>query len=232
MDGCDFAPGMDRGEYCEGYDEYALDYVDAVQPDVVLTTSTRTSPDSADEEMLEGMADAAEILTARGIDVLSIRDNPRWEENAYECAEAVIGEDGTPEEADEACGADASEKYAPEDPAADLVAAEGGGSLTSLDFSEQICPEGRCAPVLGDTYVYHRRRPPHQAVRPAGHHPGHDRGARGRRRAAEHPPARLTLRPPAPAGAIRAPLPAPRRPRLRTSLPAPRPPGPDGSMTV
>ena len=154
MDGCDFAPGMHRGEYCDGYDEYALDYIDAVQPDVVLTTSTRTSPDSAEEEMPEGMANAAEVLTARGIDVLSIRDNPRWEEDAYECAEAVIGEDGTPEEADEACGADASEKYAPENPAAELVAAEGGGSLTSLDFSEQICPDGRCAPVLGDTYVY------------------------------------------------------------------------------
>jgi peptidoglycan/LPS O-acetylase OafA/YrhL len=154
MDGCDFVPGMSRGEYCDGYDEYALDYIDAVQPDVVLTTSTRTAADSADEEMLEGMANAVEVLTARGIDVLSIRDNPRWEENAYECAEAVITEEGTAEEADEACGADASAKYAPEDPAAGLVAAEGGGSLTSLDFSPLICPDERCSPVLGDTYVY------------------------------------------------------------------------------
>src|SRR5699024_750961 len=69
MDGCDFAPGMHRGDYCAGYDEYALDYVDAVQPDVVLTTSPRISPGSPDEEMPEGMANAAEVLTSRGIDV-------------------------------------------------------------------------------------------------------------------------------------------------------------------
>ena len=30
--------------------------------------------------------------------VISVRDNPRWEENAYSCAEAVITEGGTPEE--------------------------------------------------------------------------------------------------------------------------------------
>ena len=154
MDGCDFVPGTARGEYCDGYDEYALDYIGAVQPDVVLTTSTRTSAESADERTLEGMANAVELLTSRGIDVLSVRDNPRWEENAYACAEAVITEGGTPEEADADCGADASEKYAPENPAAELVAADGGGSLTVLDFSPLICPGGRCSPVLGDSYVY------------------------------------------------------------------------------
>ena len=154
MDGCDFAPGSVRGEYCDGYDEYALEYLDAVQPDVVLTTSTRTSPEGPEETMPEGMGNGVEILTARGIDVLSVRDNPRWEENAYSCAEAVITEGGTPEEADAACGADAAEKLAPESPAAGLVAAEGGGTLTSLDFSPLICPDGRCSPVLGDSYVY------------------------------------------------------------------------------
>ena len=155
MDGCDFAPETTRGEYCDGYDEYALDYIDAVQPDVVLTTSTRTSAHSADEERtLEGMANAVEVLTSRGIDVLSVRDNPRWEENNYECAESVITADGTPEEADEACGADAAEKYAPENPAAGLAPADGGGTLTTLDFSPLICPDERCSPVLGDSFVY------------------------------------------------------------------------------
>lgn len=154
MNGCNFVPGMERGSYCDGYDEYALDYIDTVQPDVVLTISTRTAADSAEEEMLAGQATAVEVLTARGIDVLSVRDNPRWEDNAYQCAEAVITADGTPAEADEACGADVSEKLAPENPAGELVAADGGGSLTVLDFSDLICPDGRCAPVLGDTYVY------------------------------------------------------------------------------
>ena len=51
-------------------------------------------------------------------------------------------------------GMDAAEKLAPESPAAGLVAGEGGGTLTSLDFSPLICPDGRCSPVLGDSYVY------------------------------------------------------------------------------
>ena len=55
---------------------------------------------------------------------------------------------------DEACGADASAKLAPENPAAGLAPAEGGSSLTLVDLSAQICPEERCSPILGDTYVH------------------------------------------------------------------------------
>ncbi|MGP9538464.1 acyltransferase family protein [Brachybacterium sp. AOP43-C2-M15] len=154
MDGCDFVTGIERGSYCAGYEDYALDYVDAVRPDVVLTTSTRTAADSAEETTHEGMVNAVEELTARGIDVISVRDNPRWEQDQYACAEDVIEGGGTPADADEACGADRADKLAPESPAADLVPAEGGGSLTLLDLSDRICPEDRCSPVLGDTYVY------------------------------------------------------------------------------
>ncbi|MCW1805085.1 acyltransferase family protein [Brachybacterium squillarum] len=154
MDSCDFVPGTEENRYCSGYNDYVLSYLDAVQPDVVLTTSTRTVPDSAEETTPEGMVTAVQELTSRGIDVISARDTPRWTEDQYACAEAVIGADGTPLEADAACGADASAKLAPENPAAGLTPAEGGGSLTFLDLSAQICPEGRCSPVLGDTYVY------------------------------------------------------------------------------
>ncbi|HEX7349456.1 acyltransferase family protein [Brachybacterium sp.] len=154
MDGCDFVPGIERGSYCSGYDEYALTYIDTVQPDVVLTTSTRTEPDSAEETTHEGMVNAVAELTGRGIDVISVRDNPRWERDQFTCAEEVITDDGTPADADAACGADASEKLAPESPAAGLTPVEGGGSLTLVDLSDRICPGGRCSPVLGDTYVY------------------------------------------------------------------------------
>ena len=154
MDGCDFEPGVERSSYCDGYDEYVLTYLDQVHPDVVLTTSTRTEVDSAEETTPEGMANAVAELTSRGIDVISARDNPRWGQDQYSCAEDVIESGGTPVDADTSCGADAADKYAPSDPSADLVPAEGGGSLTHLDLSTLICPDGRCSPVLGDTYVY------------------------------------------------------------------------------
>ena len=154
MDGCNFMPGVSRGEYCAGYEEYALTYIDTMQPDVVLTTSTVTRTDSAQEETPEGMVNAIAELTGRGIDVISVRDNPRWEQDLFECAEEVVEDGGTPADADLACGADVAEKLAPENPAEVLEPVEGGGSLTLVDLTAQICPDERCSPILGDTYVY------------------------------------------------------------------------------
>lgn len=165
MDGCDFLPGTERWPYCKGYDQYVLDHLDAHTPDVVLTTLTQTSAD-ADEVSEEGNANAVTEVTSRGIDLIGMRDTPRWDADAYECAEAVIDGSGTPADADDACGADISAKYAAQNPAEELtsLAATSGpsdapaddatGTLTLVDLSEQICPGGRCSPVLGDSYVY------------------------------------------------------------------------------
>ena len=154
MDGCAYLAGTERAPYCAGYDEYVLDYLDAVRPATVLTTVTAASADS--EETLPGGTEAAvQTLLDRGIDVLAVRDTPRWEEDQYQCAEAVIDDGGTPAEADDACGADAEDKLAPENPAAPLAELEGpGAAVTLLDLTPQICPDGRCSPVLGDVFVY------------------------------------------------------------------------------
>ncbi|MGY5765502.1 SGNH hydrolase domain-containing protein [Brachybacterium sp. DNPG3] len=174
MDGCDFLPGTDRDAYCNGYDEYVLAQLDVIQPDYVLTTVTSTtataagesgdsgdsdgsgdSGDSAGEVTREGSVQAVEELVSRGIGVIAARDTPRWEEDMYQCPEAVIAGGGTPLDADAACGADASDKLAADSPAADLVdLATDEAPVMLLDLSEQICPDGRCSPILGDTYVY------------------------------------------------------------------------------
>jgi peptidoglycan/LPS O-acetylase OafA/YrhL len=155
MDGCAFLAGTERWPYCQGYDEYVLEYLAAVEPDTVMTTVTQAAADSPAEVLPQGTAGALQLLLDRGIDVLAVRDAPRWEEDQYQCAEAVIDEGGTPAEADAACGADVEEKLAPENPAAPLAALDApGASLTLLDLTPWICPDGRCAPVLGDTYVY------------------------------------------------------------------------------
>src|SRR5699024_8276558 len=137
-----------------GYDEYVLDYLDAVRPETVLTTVTLTSAESA-ETLPAGTEQAVQELLDRDIDVLAARDTPRWQQDQYQCAEAVIDDGGTPAEADAACGADVEDKLAEENPAAPLAELEGAeASVTLLDLTEQICPDGRCSPVLGDVYVY------------------------------------------------------------------------------
>ncbi|MFI8778046.1 acyltransferase family protein [Brachybacterium paraconglomeratum] len=155
MSGCGFLAGTERWPYCAGYDEWVLEYLDAVQPDLVMTTVTETVPDSAAETLPEGTEGAIQTLLDRGIDVLAMRDTPRWEQDQYACAEAVIEDGGTPADADAACGADVSEKLAPENPAAPLATLTGpGSSVTVLDLTPEVCPEGRCSPILGDTYVH------------------------------------------------------------------------------
>src|SRR5690625_7073194 len=111
----------DDSGYFVGYDRYALSYLDQVEPDAVLMTATLTSPDSAEEVMLAGTEEAVGELLARGIDVIATRDNPRWQEDPFECAEAVIDDEGTPAEADDACGADLEDKHAAQNPDAPLA---------------------------------------------------------------------------------------------------------------
>ncbi|MFC7375291.1 MULTISPECIES: acyltransferase family protein [unclassified Brachybacterium] len=155
MDGCQFLAGVERAAYCDGYDEYVLSYLDAVEPDTVLTTMTLTDAESSAETLPEGSDTAVQALLDRGIDVIAARDTPRWPHDQYQCAESVIEDGGTPVEADEACGADADEKLAATNPAAPLGDLTGvDASVTLLDVSDRICPDGRCSPVLGDVYVY------------------------------------------------------------------------------
>ncbi|MGO3209586.1 MAG: SGNH hydrolase domain-containing protein [Brachybacterium sp.] len=155
MDGCGFLAGTERWPYCAGYDAYVLEYLDAVKPDVVLTTVTQTFDDGTEEVLPEGTDGALQTLLDRGIDVIAVRDTPRWGQDQYQCAEAVIDRGGTPVAADAACGADVEDKLAPQNPAAPLTAlSTPGATVTLLDLTPQICPDGRCSPVLGDTYVY------------------------------------------------------------------------------
>ena len=155
MDGCEFLAGAERSGYCRGYDDWVLEYLDTHEVDTVLTTVTRTAPGEQVETMLEGTDTGVQAILDRGIDVIATRDTPRWEQDQFQCAESVIEAGGTPLEADDACGADIEQVYAPSNPAAALAELSGpGSSVTLLDPSTAICPSGRCSPVLGDVYVY------------------------------------------------------------------------------
>ncbi|MGF7023033.1 acyltransferase family protein [Brachybacterium tyrofermentans] len=178
MDGCSFIVGEPRGAYCRGYEDYALSYMDQIDPDAALTTVTEAHPERP-ETLPAGTEAAVQALLDRGIDVIGTRDAPRWEQDQYQCAETIIEGGGTPVDADEGCGADVEAKLAAENPAAPLAdlqpaTADGAGDDTAdgaadgaaddagddtaevvlLDVTEEICPEGRCSPILGDTYVF------------------------------------------------------------------------------
>ena len=119
-------------------------------------TSTTSKPTGTEEALLPGTREGVQAVLDKGVNVLAVRDAPRWPTSLYTCAEAVIDAGGTPELADQACGADLSTKLASTDPSEvlDNMSGAGGARVFRMDISDLICPDGRCAPIQGNAYVY------------------------------------------------------------------------------
>ncbi len=116
-----------------------------VDADAVVLQSTRTAP-NGQEFAMPGYAETAQILLDHGIDVIAVRDNPRWSFSMPECVHAH-GADAVE------CTAPISQPYLPESPAPSVTSTSGARVLT-IDLSEQYCPEGVCRPVIGNVLVY------------------------------------------------------------------------------
>ncbi|GEO93878.1 acyltransferase family protein [Kocuria turfanensis] len=142
--GCAFAV-RPEGDACHEGNEAALDYVERLDPDMVLTTSTYAARmDGSAEAMVGGFPELVDRLTGQGIEVVGFRDNPRFDFNPYECAQ-THGEDAA------RCQVPVAQVLAPVNPADALRDRPG---FTSLDLTDLICPEGLCRPVVGNAFVF------------------------------------------------------------------------------
>ncbi len=142
--GCAFAV-RPEGDACHEGNEAALEYVERLSPDAVMTTSTYAARmDGSAEAVVGGFPELVDRLTGQGIDVVGFRDNPRFDANPYECAERH-GQDA------ERCRVPVDQVLAPVNPADALRDRSG---FTSLDLTDLICPEGVCRPVVGNVYVF------------------------------------------------------------------------------
>lgn len=132
---------------CAAFNEAARDATLALGPDAVIAQGTRSQgPDRDEREVLvpgwdEGVADFQE----QGIPVVSVRDNPRWERDMFECVD-LYGQDshlcGDPVE--EALGGqEILDEWAQTHPEVPLV-----------DLTDLYCPDGQCGPVVGNMMVY------------------------------------------------------------------------------
>lgn len=158
MNGCPFRADsvLTPGEFCYGYFERSKRAIDVIKPDIVVTTATAADADSNGETVLDGTTEAIQYLLDQGVDVYAFRDAPRWPTNVYACAERATNEGGDPGAADASCGGAVTQKLAAENPAASLstLTSDTGANVTMIDLTDQICPDGRCAPIIGNTYVY------------------------------------------------------------------------------
>lgn len=126
---------------CIEWRENVIDYLVDLQPDLVVTSSTRVR--EGDEEVPEGYISRFNTLTESGIPILGIRDLPRTGESLVDCVSESDAAD---------CTIDVSDFYPVDDPAqsddrfSDLV--------TLTDFSPYVCPDQTCHAVVGNVLTY------------------------------------------------------------------------------
>ena len=134
-----------QSDVCREGNQAALDYVEKLKPDVVLTTSTRGElMDGSQEKIISGLPAVIEYLTEEGIRVVGFRDHARLDYNPYTCVESK-GPD------DPSCTVPASQVLAPSNPAQELEAIE---NYRNVDLNDLICPDGQCRPVIGNVHVW------------------------------------------------------------------------------
>ncbi|MFL6106948.1 MAG: SGNH hydrolase domain-containing protein [Marmoricola sp.] len=143
---------------CHDWGRAALHEILKIRPDVVLTSHGRTSalPEGGTattppthEAMARGMATYWRTLTAAGIHVVAVLDNPVPAVPAvYECV-------ARHPHALDRCSFDESMGVERSGAPSALAAVASLGSVTTLDMRDLICPDqNRCAPVIGNVMVY------------------------------------------------------------------------------
>ncbi|MCC4907838.1 acyltransferase family protein [Microbacterium sp. cx-59] len=132
-------PGADEG--CPQWRDAAIAHAEALAPDAVVTVVTRADAGEDDEALRPGIESFIDRIRAADIDIVAVRDNPRFPFDMYEC----IGASGV-----EACAVPRSSSLAETNPAEVLA----GPGIALLDLTPYLCPDDFCPPVVGNVAVY------------------------------------------------------------------------------
>ncbi len=144
--GCRFGgPSPERDEDCNAFNEAGAQYVLEHRPDAVFTVASLTLKDAPYEIEVPQYLEGIKPFTDAGIEVVGIRDNPRFHINMPDCVEDK-GHDA-PE-----CNVPLQESLAGASPL-DAYRGQVAG-LHLMDLSDFICADGTCPAVVGNVYVY------------------------------------------------------------------------------
>jgi len=139
---CSFGDPASRHGDCAAFNATVSSYLDQHPVDLVVTVATAAHPSTSGERLVPGYPEAIRALTARGVPVVGLRDNPRFTSGVVAC---VL------EHGDRACTAPVADKLAAANPADAL---EGLAGFTPVDLTDLICPHGSCVPSVGNVWVY------------------------------------------------------------------------------
>lgn len=144
--GCRFAaPGLGQAPDCDEWNAEALNYILETDTDIVYTVATMSYPDNGQDTIVPGFSDYANQITAAGTEIVGVRDNPRFSFDMIKCLNDNAG-DTVP------CTLPREKTLNATPPVEDLKQTVPG--IHFLDFTDLLCLEDSCPPVIGNIYVY------------------------------------------------------------------------------
>ncbi len=139
------AESAERDQECNDFNRASAAYVMEHRPDAVFTVASLTVEEAPFETEVPGYIDGIRQFTDAGIDVVGVRDNPRFAINMPECVQKNGPK--APQ-----CNAPLNESLAESSP---LDTYRGQvDRLHLMDLSDFICAGGICPAVVGNVYVY------------------------------------------------------------------------------
>ncbi|MDQ4501944.1 acyltransferase family protein [Sinomonas sp. ASV322] len=147
LGGCLYAPTVPTANAaCNQFNANVAAYLAANPPSAVFMVGTVAAPSSAAETLTPGLDQTVSALTSKGVEVVAIRDNPRF---TFDMAECVLRDGQSASQ----CRPGASSVLAETNPLT-AFAAQHPDHFAALDMTDLICPDGVCSGVIGNTYVY------------------------------------------------------------------------------
>lgn len=130
---------------CVDWNEQVMDELAELRPDAVFTLGTLTQPGEGDGEYVpDGFVERWRQLDGLGVDVVAVRDTPRFGFNVAEC----VDRNGPG-----SCAEDQDYSMADSSPFEGLE--EVPANTRFLDMTDYLCDEGLCHGVIGNQLVYY-----------------------------------------------------------------------------
>ncbi|MGI5499816.1 acyltransferase family protein [Lentzea sp. CA-135723] len=127
---------------CVRFNDSAAAEIVALRPDFVFTLASRNVQVGLTEVTPPGFVERWRQLDAEQIPVIAVRDNPRYSFSVLDCVQVHGPVDR--------CGAPRADLLSPVPPYAAL---DVPANVSFVDFSDQLCTERQCPPVIGDLLV-------------------------------------------------------------------------------
>lgn len=145
MGGCKFPTQPEGWVECADFNRDVTQEILNLKPANVVLMGTAASATDTNETIINGLENTVEKFTDAGINVIVLRDNPRYDYNMYVCGQVNLRNLSN-------CSVPVSEKLAPVNPS--LALAEFNPRVYTVDLTEQICPNGICRPLEGNVFIY------------------------------------------------------------------------------